>query len=122
MPAMTEPEFLTAGRVKTLTRLLYIALALAALTALLALPGLVGDFQRYGVTLLVVAVLIGGVSFAALQAIRSRSDAAKRLCIATGIVLVIGSVPLVAVLVGLLTAVLGVGVVVVSVAPEKDAP
>lgn len=118
----TEQDFLTAGRVKMLTRLLYVALALAALTALLALPGLIGDFQKYAVTLLVTAALVGGVTFAALQAIRRRSAAARRLCITTGIVLVIGSVPLVAVVIGLVTAVLGVGVLVVTVAPEKETP
>ena len=113
-------EFLTPGRAKTLTRLLWVALGFAVVVALLALPGIIGEFEKYVVTLLVIAALMGGVSGAALRAVRARSDSAKRLCIATGVTLLVTSLPLVAILIGMLTAVLGVGVLVVTVAPERD--
>ena len=121
MVAVVEQEFLSDSRATALTRLLYVALGFAVVVALLALPGIIGDFGRYVVALLVTAALLGGVSGAALRAVRNRSSSAKRLCIATGVVLLVASLPLVAVLIGLLTAVLGVGVLVVTVAPEKEA-
>ena len=115
------PEnFFAPDRVKTLTRLLYVTLGFAVLVALLALPGIIGEFQKYVVTLLVIAALIGGFGGAALRAVRERQDSAKRLCIATGVVLILTSIPLIAILVGLLTAVLGVRVLVVTVAPERE--
>jgi len=114
-------EFLTADRAKTLTRLLYVELAFAVIVLLMALPGLTGEeFKKYVITLTVIAVLLGAVGGAALRAIRQRSDSARKLCIATGIVLIVVSLPLVVVLVGLLTAVLGVGMLVVTFAPERE--
>jgi hypothetical protein len=115
-------EFLSAGRVKTLQRLLWLALAFGVVVALLALPGIVGDFEKYVVTLLLIGAVLGGVSGAALRAVRQRHDSAKRLCIATGVLLIIASLPLMAILIGLLTAVLGVGILMVTVAPEREAP
>jgi hypothetical protein len=112
-------EFLTADRSKTLTRLLYVDIAMAVVVALLALPGIVGEFEKYVVTLLVIAAVLGGVGGAALAAVRGRRESARRLCIATGVVLILASLPLVAILVGLLTAVLGVGILVVTFAPER---
>ena len=113
-------EFLSPGRVKTLTRLLWVAIGFAVVIALLALPGIIGEFEKYVVTLLVIAALIGGASGMALSAVRGRSDSAKRLCITAGVVLLVTSLPLVAILIGMLTAVLGVGLLVVTVAPERE--
>ena len=113
-------EFLTPDRAKTLTRLLYVELAFALVVLGLALPGIVGDFEKYVITLTVIAVLLGGVGGAALQAIRHRRDSARKLCIATGVVLLVTSFPLVVILVGLLTAVLGIGILVVTFAPERE--
>lgn len=113
-------EFLTADRAKTLTRLLYVELAFALVVALLALPGILGEFEKYVVTLLVIAVVLGAVGGAALHAVRTRRGSARRLCIATAVVLILASLPLVAILVGLLTAVLGVGILVVTFAPERE--
>lgn len=113
-------EFLTADRAKTLTRLLYVDLTLALVVLLMALPGILGEFEKYVVTLTVIAALLGGVGGAALRAVRQRSASARRLCIATGIVLILTSLPLVAILIGLLTAVLGVGILVVTYAPERE--
>lgn len=113
-------EFLTADRAKTLTRLLYVELTFAVLVSLLVVVELVGEVEKYVVTLIVIALLLGGVGAAALRAVRQRSESARRLCIATGIVLLLTSVPLVAILVGLLTAVLGVGILMVAFAPAQE--
>lgn len=119
-PVSAEPEFLSPARSKVLRRLLYVTLGIAVLVALLALPGLIGDFQRYVVTLLVIAAILGTVGGLALRAVQARTDAARGLCILTGVLLLLLSLPLVGILVGLFTAVLGIGLLVVVFAPERD--
>src|SRR3954452_831110 len=97
-------ECLSEARVTTLVRLLYVELALALIVALFALLKVIGDFEKYAVTLIVIAVLLSGLGAATLEAVRKRRDSAKRLCIATGVLLIIASLPLG--LIGLLTVVL----------------
>ncbi|WP_028645107.1 hypothetical protein [Nocardioides sp. URHA0020] len=113
-------DFLTDDRVKVLRRLLYLTLAFAVVVALLALPGLIGDFQRYAITLLVIATTFAVSGAVALRAVRGRAESARRLCILTAVFLLVMSLPLMGVLVGLLTAITGVGLLVVIFAPERD--
>jgi hypothetical protein len=117
-------EFLTDDRVKGVRRLLLITLTWAAVVVLLALPLLFGAFEsenrRYGVVLLVVAAVLGAAGGLSLRAVTTRAESARRLCILTGILTVILSVPLVSVWIGLLTAITGIGLLVVVVAPERE--
>ncbi len=117
---MTE-VFLSEGRAKVLRRLLYVTLGLAAVVALIGLVVVLVDPQRYVVTLFVVAVVLAVVGGLALRAVLDGSESAKRLCVVTAVLLIVCSLPLVGVLVGMLTVIAGVGLLVVVLAPERDA-
>ena len=118
---MATEEFLTEGRARVLRRLLYLTLAFAVITAVLgAIIGVI-DFQRYVVTLLVIAVALAGAGGLTLRAVQGSQENARRLCIITGVLLLVLSLPLIGVFVGLLTAITGIGLLVVTVAPEREA-
>jgi hypothetical protein len=57
-----------------------------------------------------------------MRALSDRSPSARRACILTGVLLLLLSVPLVPIWIGLLTAVTGIGVLVVVLAPEHGTP
>lgn len=109
-------------RARGIARLLLVTLVLAALLALLAVPLLAGGYGFYGTIVLGIAVVLGAVGGLALRAVRRRTPVARRLSITTGVVMVVLSIPLMPIWVGLLTVVAGIGLLVVTLAPEQDAP
>jgi hypothetical protein len=113
-------EFLTDDRVRSVRRLLYVTLGLTVVLVLLALPLVLGSYRRYGLIVLLVAVVLGTVSGLALRAIAQRSESARRLSLLTGILTILLSVPLIPILIGLLTVVTGIGTLVVVLAPERE--
>jgi hypothetical protein len=100
-------------------RLLLVVLVLAVVCLLIALPLLLGGYGRYGAIVVGVAVVLGALAGVSLRLVRRREPAARRLSMVTGVATVVLSVPLMPVWVGLLTAVAGIGVMVVTVAPER---
>lgn len=120
MASSSSSEFLTDDRVKSIRRLLYIVLGFAAVLVLLGLPLVLGDYGRYGTIVLLIAVVLGVLGWITLLAVRDRKPQARRLCLATGIVTVVLSVPLMPVWIGLLTVITGIGLLVVTVAPERE--
>jgi hypothetical protein len=113
-------ENLSPARAGTIRKLLLVDLGLAALLVLLAVLFIAGDDAGGGVTTLVIAAVIGALGWVTLRAVDRRNPAARRLVIATAIVLIVVSILLVAIFVGLLTVILGVGLLAVLVAPEKE--
>jgi len=112
---------LSDGRVRSMGRLLVVALVLAVVLLLVAVALLVGGAGRYGSVVLGIAVVFAVLGSVSLRMTRRRSPAARRLTIVTGVAMVVLSVPLVEILVGLLTVVAGIGLLVVTVAPEHEA-
>jgi hypothetical protein len=117
---MSGEEFLTDDRVKGVRRLLYVTLGFAVVLVLLALPLLFGSYVRYGLIVLLIAGILATVSGLALRAVAQRADSAKRLIILTGVVTILLSVPLIPIWMGLLTAITGIGTLVVVLAPERE--
>ena len=115
-----SPEFLTDDRAKLLRRLLYVVLGFAAVLVLLGLPLVLGDYGRYGAIVLAIAGVLGALGWATLRAVQERLEGARRLCLVTGVATVVLSVPLMPVWIGLLTVITGVGLLVVTVAPERE--
>jgi Na+/proline symporter len=116
---MSDVE-ITPDRAKGIRRLLYVILGFTVVLVILGLPLVFGDYVRYGLIVLGVALVLGIVGGLALQAVRSGTPRAKRLCIITGITTIVLSVPLIPIWIGLLTAVSGIGLLVVVVAPERE--
>ena len=112
---------LSDDRVRSMGRLLVVALAFAVVLVLASVPLLVGDYARYGSVVLGIAVVLGVLAGFSLRLTRRRNPAARRLTIITGVVMVVLSVPLMPIWIGLLTVVAGIGLLVVTVAPERDA-
>jgi hypothetical protein len=119
---MAEAELVSDERAKGIRRLLLVGVGFAVLEALIGVLLLVNGYGRYGLVVLVVAGAIGGTTGVALRALRDRAPTARRLSILAGVLLLVLSVPLVPIWVGLLTALTGVGVLVVTLAPEHEAP
>jgi hypothetical protein len=117
---MGEVE-LSAERAKGIRRLLYVILGFTVVLVILGLPLVLGDYLRYGLIVIGVALVLGIVGGLALQAVRGGSASAKRLSIVTGVLTIVLSVPLIPIWIGLLTAVTGIGLLVVVVAPEREA-
>jgi hypothetical protein len=117
-----EDLVISDDRAKGIRRLLLVTLGFVAVLVLLAILFLTGDYVRYGVVVLVIAALLGGAAWLSLTMLRSRSAAARRASILTGVLLVVLSVPLIPIWIGLLTVVTGIGLLVVILAPEREAP
>ena len=117
---MSDEEFLTDARAKGIRRLLYVVLGFAAVLVFLGLPLVFGSYLRYGVIVLAIAVVLSVVGGLALQATRTGAETAKRLTVITGVLTIVLSVPLIPIWIGLLTAVTGIGLLVVTVAPERE--
>ena len=118
---MAEDPTLSADRARSIGRLLYVVLAFAVVLVVIAIALLLGDYERYGVIVLVIAVVLGGLGGLSLRAVRAGAANARRLVIATGVVTVVLSVPLVPIWLGLLTVITGIGLLVVTLAPEREA-
>jgi hypothetical protein len=113
-------EFLSDDRAKVLRRLLYAVLALAGLLVLLGLLFLGGGDASGGTVVLAIAAVDGLLAGASLRAVVTRAPSARRLVIVTGIVVVLLSVLIVGILVGLLTVIAGIGLLVITFAPERE--
>ena len=114
-------EFLTPGRAKVLRNLLVAVVGFGVLLLLLGAVFVAADDTRGGITVLVIGglfCLAGGLS---LRAVLRRTPAARRLVLATGVVVIVLSVLTIGVLVGLLTVILGVGLLAVTFAPDQEA-
>ncbi|MDF1606265.1 hypothetical protein [Nocardioides sp. YIM 152315] len=112
-------DFLTDDRAKVLRRLLYVVAGFGVVLVVLGLPLVFGDYVPYGAVVLAIAVVLGVLAGVTLRAVRDRTAAARRLCIATGVATTVLSVLLVPIWVGLLTVITGIGLLVVTVAPER---
>jgi hypothetical protein len=117
---MTE-QFLSDDRATVLRRLLYVVLGFAVVLVVLGLPLVFGDYQFYGSLVLGIAIVVGVLGWLTLGAVRAGAPGARRLCIATGAVTIVLSVPLVPIWIGLLTVITGIGVLVITFAPEHKA-
>jgi len=111
---------LSDDRVRSMGRLLVVDLALAVVLVLAAVALLAGGAGRYGWVVLGIAVVLGALGAVSLRLTRRRSPAARRLTVVTGVVMVVLSVPLVEIWIGLLTVIAGIGLLVVTVGPEKE--
>lgn len=114
-------QILSEDRAKGIRRLLYVILAITVVLLLLGLPLVFGSYVRYGIIVIAVAVVLGVLSGLALQAVRAGTEKARPLSIVTGVATLVLSVPLIPIWIGLLTAVTGIGLLVVTVAPEREA-
>jgi hypothetical protein len=115
-----EQEPLSADRARSMGRLLVVDVVLAVVLLIVSLVLLATGAGRYGGIVLGIAVVLEVLGMVSLRLTRRRSPAARRLAIITGVAMLVLSVPLVEILVGLLTAVAGIGLLVVTVAPERD--
>lgn len=117
---MPEETLLSESRARGLHRLLLVVLGLMALTLLIGVVLLAGGYPQFGAVVVVVAVVVGACAGLSLRNLPDRGRPARTWCIATAIVLILGSVPLVTVWIGLLTVVAGVGLLFAVLAPERD--
>ena len=113
-------EFLSPGRVPVLEKVLYAVLGLAAVLAVVALVLIAGDDGAGGLVALAIAAVYGAMAWLSLRAVRSRSESARRTVVLTAVVVIVLSVLLVKILVGLLTVIVGVGLLMVTFAPERE--
>lgn len=114
-------ELLSDDRATGIRRLLLVDLVLAAILVLLSVPLLFGDYEVYGGIVLGVAVVLGVAGTLALRAVQDRRPQARRLSLVTGGLLCLLSIPLMPIWIGLITVVAGIGLLVVVLAPERDA-
>ena len=114
------PELISDDRARGIGRLLVVVLVFAALLVLLAIPLLVGDYQVYGGIVVAIAAVLAVLALLTRRALRERRPSARRLSIVTGVAMVVSSLPLMPIWIGLLTVVAGIGLIVVSVAPERE--
>jgi hypothetical protein len=119
---MADASLISEERGKGIRRLLLVCLGLAVLIVVFAVLLLANGYGRYGSVVLVVAAAMGGTAGLALRALRDQLPAARRICLLAGVLMLVLSVPLVPIWIGLLTAITGVGVLVVTLAPEHEAP
>ncbi len=113
-------EFLSPGRVPTLQKLLVAVLAAAAVLVVVALVLVAGSDGAGGVVTLVIAAIYGLLGWLSLRAVRERSESARRTIVLTAVAVIVLSVLLVKILLGLLTVILGVGLLMVTFAPERE--
>jgi hypothetical protein len=111
-------EFLSVGRAKVLRRLLVVVLVLAGLLGVLSIPEFVNGSARGGAVVLGIAAVLAASSWLARAAVLEGADNARRLCVLTGVLTVLFSVPLLPV--GLLMVVAGMGLLVVVFVPERE--
>ena len=102
--------------------MLVVVLGLAGLLVVLAVPLVIQDYVRYGVVVLAIAGLLATSAWLTRRAVAEGADNARRLAILTGVLTLVFSPPLISIWVGLLTAVAGVGLLVVVFAPEREQP
>ena len=121
MESPQERAFLSPGRTAVLRNLLGVVLGFGALLALIGVVFAVAGDVRGGVTVLVIGAIFGALGGLSLRAVQQGAPAARRLVIATGLVVIVLSVLTIGILVGLLTVILGVGLLAVTFAPDQDA-
>lgn len=111
---------LSDDRARGLRRLLLAVAGLAGLLVLVAVVTAIAGAGRSAVVVGVIGVVLLASSGLTLRALVDRGPLAKRGCIVTAILLIVGAVPLVAVFVGLLMALAGVLLLFLLYAPERD--
>jgi len=121
MAGVMTAEFFTETRTKGLRRLLGVILAITVLLVVVSVPLLFGDYRRYGVIVLGIALVLGVSSWFSRVAVAEEAPYARRLTILTAILTIVFSLPLMGIWIGLITVVAGVGLLVVVVAPERNA-
>ncbi|WP_395659598.1 hypothetical protein [Nocardioides sp.] len=114
-------EAISDERARGIGRLLAVTLAFAVVLAVIGAALALGEYRVYGLIVVGIAVVLGVLGGLTLRATRAREGTARRLSIATGVAMVVLSVPLMPIWIGLLTVVAGIGLLVVTVAPERDA-
>jgi cytochrome bd-type quinol oxidase subunit 2 len=113
-------QTLSDDRARGIRRLLMVTAGIAIALALLSLTLLLGGYAVYGGIVLGIAVVLVVASLLALRAVRDRRPDARRLSIVTAILLCVFSLPLMGVWVGLVTVLIGFGLLVVIYAPERE--
>lgn len=113
-------EFLSPGRIPSIQKLLYVVLGLSAVLLVIALILAFGSDETGGVVVLVIAAVYGLMAWLSLRAIKERSPSARRTIVLTAAVVIVLSVLLVGILIGLLTVIAGVGLLIVTFAPERE--
>lgn len=117
MTAATPPA-ITEDRVTGLKALLSIAIICAVLVLLFAFRAATNDSEQYAVTLTVVGVVLVVVAGLALRALPARDTRARRLAIATGVLMIVLAVPAVQIWVGIAMGIAGVGLLFVVFSAE----
>ena len=121
MAGVMTAEFFTETRTKGLRRLLGVILGITALLVVVSVPLLFGDYVRYGVIVLGIAVVLGASAWFSRAAVAEEAPHARRLTILTAILTIVFSLPLMGIWIGLITVIAGIGLLVVVVAPERNA-
>lgn len=114
-------DFHTPGRVKALRRVLLVDVVLAALMVPLSVLFFVDGPAKGGVMLLVIALVIGASAWFARRAVIGGADTARRLTVMTALLTIIFSLPLIYLLIGFLTVVVGVGLLFLAYSAEREA-
>lgn len=119
MPPAT-PAAITEDRVTGIKGLLGVAIACAVLVLLFAVRAATNDSEQYAVTLTVVGVVLLVVAVLALRALPARDTRARRLAIATGVLMLVLAVPAVQIWVGIAMGIAGVGLLFVIFSKEVE--
>jgi hypothetical protein len=114
-------EVLTDDRARGIRRLLLVVLFLAIVLVVVSIPLLLGDYLVYGCLVLGIAVALGTLGVLSLRAVQQRRPGARKLTFRTGLATCVLSVPLMPIWIGLITIVAGIGLLVVLLAPEREA-
>jgi len=115
-----DEEFLSEGRVPSLQKLLYVVLGLAAVLVVVAPILALGGDGAGAVVVLVIAAAYALMAWLSLRAVKERSPSARRTIVLTAAVVIVLSVLLVGILIGPLTVICGVGLLIVTFAPERE--
>lgn len=117
MAAEVDEEMISDARATAMRRTLIGALAVAVLVLVV---GVILAATGHGPVGIVIGLVLGIAAGGSLGALRSRGRAARRLSALTGVLFLVASVPLVGIGVGLLTALAGVGLLFVTLGPERQ--
>ncbi|RYJ05934.1 MAG: hypothetical protein EON52_08980 [Actinomycetales bacterium] len=119
MPPGTTPA-ITEDRVTGIKALLSVAIACAVVVLLFAVRSATTDREQYAVTLTVVGLVLLAVAGLALRALPARDVRARRLAIATGVLMILLAVPAVQIWVGIAMGIAGVGLLFVVFSKEVE--
>lgn len=109
---------MSAERSRGIRRLLILGVVFEAILAVFGVLMAANGYGRYGGVVLLITVVLAVTTTVALRALRDALPIRRRACILAGVLFVVLSVPLIPIWIGLLTALLGIGLLVVVFAPE----